>query len=118
MDISSAGRGLSSRLCALLAVTVLASAANAQTYSVTLKPTLHDLDIKIEPVETTGMLVIKLTNRTDGKVRCDLRYDAAPQTLYRTTTYVDPGKTEQSTFVARRKWFSVEVSVECKPVNK
>jgi TRAP-type mannitol/chloroaromatic compound transport system permease small subunit len=117
MDISNATGRLSSRLCVLLAMTLLASVAVAQTYSVKLTSSLHDLDIKIEPVETTGMLVIKLTNKTDGKVRCDLRYDAAPQTPYRTTTYVDPGKTEQSTFLAKRTWFSVDVTVECRPVK-
>jgi hypothetical protein len=117
MDISNATGRVSSRLCVLLAATMLVSAADAQTYSVNLKPLLHDLDIKIEPVETTGLLVIKLTNKTDGKVRCDLVYDAAPQPLYRTTTYVDPGKTEQSTFLEQQQWFSVDVTVECKPVK-
>jgi hypothetical protein len=117
-EVSNARWSVTSRLCVLLAVMMLAPVAVAQTYSVTIKPSLHDLDIGIETVETTGMLIIKLTNKTDGKVRCDLRYDAAPQTPYRKTTYVDPGKTEQSTFVAKRKWFSVEVAVECKPVEK
>jgi hypothetical protein len=117
MNIFNATGRVSGRLCVLLAATMLASVAVAQTYTVKLEALLHGLDIKVEPVETTGILVIKLTNKTDGKVRCDLRYDAAPQTLYRTTTYVDPGKTEQSTFVEKRKWFSVDVTVECKPVK-
>jgi hypothetical protein len=117
VNIANTTVPLSNRVCALLAVALLAPAAAAQTYSVNIRSTLHDLDIKVEPVATTGLLVIKLANRTDQKVRCDLRYDAAPQTPYRTTTYVGPGKTEQSTFRARRKWFSVDVTVECKPVK-
>jgi hypothetical protein len=107
----------SGRLSALLVLGLLTTDSLAQNYKVHVTATLDDLDVKIEPVAKTGMLVIKLTNKNDIKVRCDLRYDAAPQALYRTTTYVDPGKTEQSVFRARREWFSVEVSVECKPVK-
>lgn len=117
MNVCSSRTWVSSRIGMLLAVAMLTPIAIAQTYAVNIKPTLHDLDIKIEPVATTAMLVIKLTNRTDAKVRCDLRYDAAPQTPYQKTTYVDPGKTEQSTFRAKRKWLSVDVDVECKPVH-
>ncbi len=104
--------------CAPLALSLLAMQAAAQTYSVNINPTLNGLDIKIEPVATTGMLVVKLTNDSNQKVRCNLRYDAAPQPLYRKTTYVDPGKTEQSVFRAKRKWFSVDVDVECTPSTK
>ncbi len=107
-----------SRLGALLVLAALMLPAFAQNYKVHVTATLDDLDVKIEPVANTGMLVIKLTNKNDIKVRCDLRYDAAPQALYRTTTYVDPGKTEQSVFRARREWFSVDVNVECKPARK
>jgi hypothetical protein len=92
--------------------------AVAQNYSVHVLATLDDLDVRIEPVTNTGMLVIKLTNKNAKNVRCDLRYDAPPQALYRTTTYVDPGKTEQSVFRARREWFAVNVNVECKPATK
>jgi hypothetical protein len=118
MSICSSRTRISSGIGVLLAVAMLTPLAIAQTYSVNIKPTLHDLDIKIEPVATTAMLVVKLTNKTDAKVRCDLRYDASPQTPHRNTTYVDPGKTEQSTFRAKRKWFSVDVYVECEPVPK
>jgi hypothetical protein len=97
-----------------LALTVLfAPAAFGQTYTVEVNPNLNDLDIKIEPVAMTGMLVVKLTNDTDQKVRCKLRYDASPQTPYRNTVNVDPGKTEQSVFRAQRKWFAVAVEVDC-----
>ena len=92
--------------------------ALAQTYEVEVDAELNGLDVKIEPVAMTGMLIVKLTNQTTQKVRCDLRYDASPQTLYRKTTYVDPGKTEQSEFRAKRKWFTVNVKVECEPTGK
>jgi hypothetical protein len=100
-------------ISALLALSLAAPDALAQTYSVNIKPTLNGLDIKVEPVAQSGVLVVKLTNKTGQKVRCDLRYDAAPQPLYRKTTFVDPGKTEQSVFRAKRKWLSVDVAVEC-----
>jgi len=106
------------RLCVVLALAMLAIDASAQTYSVDINPTLNDLNIKIEPVATTGMLVVNLTNHTDKKVRCDLRYDAAPQPIYRKTTYVEPGKTEPSVFKAKRKWHSVSVDVKCQPAQK
>jgi hypothetical protein len=100
-------------ICAVLALAMPATDAVAQTYSVNINPTLNGLDVGIEPVAQSGVLVIKLTNKTAQKVRCDLRYDAAPQPLYRKTTYVDAGKTEQSVFRAKRKWLSVDVAVEC-----
>jgi len=99
---------------AVLALSMPATGAVAQTYSVNINPALNGLDIGIEPVAQSGVLVVKLTNKTAQKVRCDLRYDAAPQPLYRKTTYVDAGKTEQSVFRAKRKWLSVDVAVECK----
>ena len=102
----------------LLALALPLPEAVAQNYSVRIMATLDDLDVRIEPVTNTGMLVIRLTNKNAIKVRCDLRYDAPPQSLYRTTTYVDPGKTEQSVFRARREWFAVNVNVECKPVKE
>jgi hypothetical protein len=101
-------------ICVVLAVSMPAAEAIAQTYSVNVKPTLNGLDIGVEPVAQSGVLVMRLTNKTEQKVRCDLRYDAAPQPLYRKTTYVDPGKTEQSVFRAKRKWLSVDVVVECR----
>jgi hypothetical protein len=99
--------------CALALTVLFAPAAFGQTYTVEVHPELNDLDIKIEPVAMTGMLVVKLTNDTDQKVRCKLRYDASPQTPYRSSVSVDPGKTEQSVFRAQRKWFAVAVEVTC-----
>ena len=92
--------------------------AAGQTYTVEVRPVLNDLDVKIETVAMTGVLTLRLTNNTAGRVRCDLRYDAAPQPLRRTTTFVNPGRTEQSTFRAQRKWFRVVVDVECRPAER
>jgi len=101
-------------LTAIMALAVLyMPAAVAQTYTVKIHPTLNELDVKIEPVSQTAMLVIKLTNATEQKVRCKLRYEASPQTPYRSSVNVGPGKTEQSVFRAQRKWFNVDVYVEC-----
>jgi hypothetical protein len=44
-----------------------------------------------------------------------VRYDASPQPLGRGYLYVDPGKTEQDAFQAKRRWSSVTVEVTCKP---
>jgi hypothetical protein len=118
MEHSGLLRRTTAACCTALCVALVSLPVAAQTYSVKVHPQLNDLDIKIETVEGTGMLVVKLTNATAGKVRCDLRYDAAPQTPYRKTTYVDPGKTEQSVFQAKRKWMTVDVNVECKAVEK
>jgi hypothetical protein len=114
MNVSNSGLRGWIRLGAAMALAMLALDAFAQTYSVDVHPTLNDLDVQIEPVASTGMLVLKLTNKTGQKVRCDMRYDASPQPPYRTTTYIEPGKTEQSVFRAKRKWMSVDVNVECK----
>jgi len=97
-----------------LALTVLvAPAAFAQTYTVEVRPTLNDLDVKIEPVAQSSMLVVRLTNNTEQRVRCQLRYDAPPQTTFRNSVNINPGRTEQSVFRARRKWFAVTVEVDC-----
>jgi hypothetical protein len=100
---------------ALALIVLVAPAAFAQTYTVEVRPTLNDLDVKIEPVAQTSMLVMRLTNNTDQRVRCRLRYDAPPQTTFRSSLNVNPGRTEQSVFRARRKWFAVVVEVNCEP---
>lgn len=106
------------RLCAGAALAMLASNSFAQTYSVEIRPALNDLDVKVEHVELTGMLIMKLTNNTQQKVRCELRYDASPQLLHRASVFIDPGKTEQNAFRQTQTWFSVTVDVECKPTGK
>jgi hypothetical protein len=104
----------------LLAATLLAptDSAFAQTYTVQVNPTLNDLDIKVEHVAQSTMLIMKLTNNTDTRVRCELRYDASPQTPRRSTVFLNPGSTEQNVFRAQRRWFSVTVNVECNPAPR
>jgi hypothetical protein len=104
---------LSGAAFALALIVLVAPAAFAQTYTVDVRPTLNDLDVKIEPVAMSGMLVVRLTNNTDGRIRCRLQFDASPQTPFRSSVNVGPGRTEQSVFRARRKWFAVTVDVNC-----
>ena len=99
-------------------VLLLPLAAAGQTYTVDVRPVLNDLDVKIETVAMTSALTLRLTNNTATRVRCDLRWDASPQTPRRNRVNVDPGRTEQSTFRAQRKWFSVIVDVECRPAGR
>jgi hypothetical protein len=102
------------RTAVMIASLLAAPLAQAQTYEVEVKSTLNELPVKVETVPMPGMLVVKLTNNGPGKVRCDLRYDASPQPPYRAHVYVDPGKTEENAFRAKRKWFNVAVDVTCK----
>jgi hypothetical protein len=96
------------------AVLPLVAAAQV-TYTVDLQETLNGLPLKVEAVPNAGVLVVKVTNNGAAKVRCDVRYDASPQPLGRGYLYVDPGKTEQDAFQAKRRWTSVAVQVTCKP---
>ena len=111
--IGRSGRAL--LLCAALGGGLLPLAATAQTYDVEVKPELGGLPIEIETVPTTGVLVVKLTNKGEAKVRCDLRYDASPQPIRRAYVFVEPGETAENAFRATRKWFKVLVEVSCKP---
>ena len=102
------------QLCATSGLLALSPPSLAQTYAMKINPTLNGFDVAIEPVASTDMLVVNLTNKSTVKLRCDLRYDAAPQPLARKVTFVDPGKTEPSVFKAKRTWHSVVVDVNCK----
>jgi len=84
------------------------------TYTVELKSELNGLPLKVETVENSGVLVVKVTNQGDAKVRCDLRFDASPQPIGRGYLYVEPGRTEQYAYRAKRKWFTVTVDVTCR----
>lgn len=101
-------------LC-LAALSALAVHAQSQTYTVEIRPVLNDLDIKIEQVAQASTLVIRLTNNSPTRVRCNLRFDASPQTPVRRSHSIDPGRTESSVLRAQRRWFSVAVDVECVP---
>lgn len=98
-----------------LAALLLPAIVRAQTtYTVDVRPDLNGLDVKIETVESTTALVVRLTNRTTQPVRCSLVFDAPPQNRRRTKQNVAPGETRQVPFRARRKWFRVQVDVECR----
>lgn len=104
-------------LALLLAAAALPAFA-ASTYDVEVKPELNGLPIEVESQPFDGRLVMKLTNGGDTKVRCDLRYDASPQPIRRSSVYLKPGETAENSFRAARKWFSVTVDVTCKPAEK
>lgn len=89
--------------------------ASAQTYSVEIRPTLNDLDVKIEQIPQSSLLIIKLTNNESTRVHCVLNFDASPQTPRRSRRSINPGETISSVFRAQRRWFSVVVDVTCRP---
>ena len=104
---------------ALCAFACIAAAAIAEsTYEVEVKAELNGLPVTVEPAPFDGRLVMKLTNGSDTKVRCDLRYDASPQPIRRSSVYLKPGETAENSFQAARRWFSVTVEVTCKPSEK
>lgn len=113
-------RGILRFVAALLSALAALAApdARAQTYRVEIRPTLNDVDVTVEHLAQKTMLIMKLTNNTDARVRCILRYDASPQTPRRSTVFVNPGRTEQNVLRAQRRWFSVIVNVECSPAPR
>ena len=82
------------------------------------RPVLNGLDIEIEHVANSRMLVVNLTNNSPTRVRCNLHYDASPQTPLRTTRHINPGQRETSVLRAQRRWFSVTVDVACEPAPR
>jgi len=112
-------------VCRILAVVLLAGGLLPPTawpqsvnYTVEVQPTLNGLPIKIEPVPFSGRLVMRLTNGGTERVRCDLRYDAPPQTPRRAHVFVRPGQTAENSLRAARKWFRVTVAVTCTPAER
>jgi hypothetical protein len=103
---------------ALLATGGLAANAQSNTYTVEIRPTLNELAIKIEHVAQAGALVVNLTNNSPTRVRCNLNFDASPQTPVRRTRHINPGQTDSSVLRAQRRWFSVTVDVECVPAPR
>jgi hypothetical protein len=103
---------------ALLTLGAPAAGAQSQTYTVEIRPVLNDLDIEIEHVANSRMLVVNLTNNSPTRVRCNIHYDASPQTPLRTTRHINPGRRETSVLRAQRRWFSVTVDVECVPAPR
>ena len=111
----------STRLCTLLGsltLSLLAFGAQAvhaqsQVYTVDIRPTLNDLDVKIEYVANARVLTVNLTNHSPTRVRCSLHYNAPPQTPLRATRNINPGQTGSSVLRAQRRWFTVTVDVDC-----
>lgn len=102
--------------CLAMAHFVLPQAALSEaTYTVDVKLDLQDVDVEVEPVAQSGILVMRLKNKSSVKVRCDLRYDPSPQPIRRTYVFVEPGATAENSLRAKRKWFGVTVDVTCKP---
>ena len=99
----------------ILLLGFVARDASAQTYSVEIRPTLNDLEVKIEQVPQRSLLVIRLTNKESKRVRCVLNFDASPQTPRRSTRSINPGETISSVFHAQRRWLRVVVDVTCQP---
>ena len=105
-------------LLAAAVVGCAAPAAQAQTYTVDVQSELGGLPVEIDTVPMEGVLVVKITNGADVKIRCDLRYDASPQPIGRSYVFVEPGKTEQDAFRAKRAWYQVAVEVKCRVDEK
>ncbi len=92
-----------------------AAHAQSQVYTVDIRPVLNDLDIKIEHVANSSMLVVNLTNNSPTRVRCRLAFDASPQSPQRSTRNINPGQRSSVVLRAQRRWFSVTVDVACEP---
>ena len=102
----------------LLVVVASAAQAQSQVYRVEIRPVLNDLDIKIEHVADSSMLVVNLTNNSPTRVRCNLVFDASPQRPQRSTRHINPGQRTSSVLRAQRRWFSVTVDVACEPAPR
>ena len=102
----------------LLALGAQPAHAQSQIYTVDIRPVLNGLDIGIAHVTDSRKLIVNLTNNSPTRVRCDLRYDASPQTPFRSTRHINPGQTGTSVLRAQRRWFSVTVDVVCVPAPR
>ncbi len=103
----------------MLCLALGASVARAQShnYTVDIRPVLNGLDIEIGHVAKAQALVVDLTNKSPTRVRCNVNFNAPPQTPLRTTRHIDPGRSETSVLRAHRRWFRVTVDVVCAPVQ-
>ena len=109
---------LSALALSLLGLGAQSAGAQSQTYTVDIRPVLNDLAIGIGHVADSRKLVVNLTNNSPTRVRCDLRFDASPQTPVRSTRHINPGRTGTSVLRAQRRWFSVTVDVVCVPAPR
>lgn len=101
----------------VIAMAAFAQTAAAQDYTVNVTQELNGLDIKIEPVSNTGLLVVNLQNNTAQKVKCDVNFQADPQLPNRSFVFIEPGKSSSATLRATQKWFEVDVDVKCNSDN-
>ena len=99
---------------AAIAMTAFAHTAAAQDYTVNVTQELNGLDIKIEPVSNTGLLVVNLQNNTAQKVKCNVNFQADPQVPNRSFVFIESGKSSAATLRATQRWFEVDVDVKCK----
>ena len=120
MNIESTRSRPTSLLLLLVALVLGAhpAPAQSQTYTVDIRPVLNDLDVKIEHVAKPSFLVVNVTNNSPTRARCDINFDASPQTPRRTTRHINPGRTGSSSLRAYRRWFSVRVDVVCVPAPR
>jgi hypothetical protein len=102
---------------AAIAMAAYAQTAAAQEYTVNVTQQLNGLDIVIEPVSNTGLLVVNLKNNTAQKVKCDVNFQADPQVPNRSFVFIEPGKSSSATLRATQRWFEVDVDVKCKADN-
>ena len=102
----------------LLVLAAPAAYAQSQVYTVDIRPVLNDLDVKIEHVANSSMLVMNLTNNSPTRVRCNLLFDASPQSPQRSTRHINPGQRTSIVLRAQRRWFSVQVDVTCEPAPR
>jgi hypothetical protein len=111
--------GTALRQLVLLCLSLGAPAAGAQAhnYTVDIRPVLNELDIEVGHVAKANALVVNLTNKSPTRVRCNVNFNAPPQTPLRATRHIDPGRTETSVLRAHRRWFRVTVDVVCVPVQ-
>jgi hypothetical protein len=112
------GAVLAALASALLGFFSPVAGAQSQNYEVDIQPELNGLDIAIEPVASSGMLVVNMTNNSPTRVRCKVNFDASPQTPSRSTHHIDSGKRESAVLRAQRRWFSVTVGIVCTPAPK
>ena len=117
-DFTPSRSMLRALVLSLLALGAQTAHAQSQIYTVDIRPVLNDLAIEIGHVADSRKLVVNLTNNSPTRVRCDLRFDASPQTPQRSTRHINPGQTGTSVLRAQRRWFSVTVDVVCVPAPR
>ncbi len=112
-ELLSMFRALAGPAC-VFALMMTPTLASALSYKVSINPTLNGLDVAFTTQETERLLIVNVTNKTDQKIRCDFTYDAPPQMLFRSTSWVKPDSSGLNNFNITRRLYNVKVDVECK----